>query len=69
MLVFIYATIFFKTRQEEKTNEFNPDTPYLSHDTLMEMIRSEAKDFFSGSLTTLQAVSAVAARLELYVAE
>jgi len=35
----------------------------------MEMIRSEAKDFFSGSLTARQAVSAVAARLELYVAE
>jgi len=68
MLVFIYAAIYSESVKKRKRMNLSRIPPYLFHDTLMEMIRSEAKDFFSGSLTTLQVVSA-AVRQELYIAE
>jgi len=45
------------------------DTPFMPDDTLMEMILDETESFFSGSLSARETASAVAARLELYLAE
>jgi len=45
------------------------ETPYMPDDTLMEMILDETEGFFTGSLSARETASAVAARLELYLAE
>lgn len=42
---------------------------YPPNNTLMEMILDETEGFFSGSLSAHETASAVAARLELYLAE